>query len=113
MKIKHLEILKLRTIAYILVLQAILRISYCLVILATNEKILHIFFPLPIIFLHRAYNATDIKEFFSQLNPLKKIEQAGFHISGRPLIIDSIEVDRSSFWKTAKTEPLLTKTDIE
>jgi hypothetical protein len=56
---------------------------------------------------------TDIKEFFSQLDQLKKKEQAGFHISGRPLLIDSIEIDKKSFWETVKNEPLLTKTDIE
>jgi hypothetical protein len=55
----------------------------------------------------------DIKGFFSQLEQLKKAEQPGFYISGRPLIVDSIVVDEGMFMETAKKEPLFSKVDVE
>ena len=57
-------------------------------------------------------NPTDIKEFFSQLTPLKLNLSPGTHINSRPYVIDSIEIDLSSIIKLVDAEPFFDPKDI-
>lgn len=51
-----------------------------------------------------------IKGFFSQLDELRYNSTPGVY-SGRPFLIDSIVVDKETFWQIASNEPLFSASD--
>lgn len=58
-------------------------------------------------------NPADIKEFFSQLAPLKFNLSPGSHINGQPYLIDSIQIDLNAIIKRVEKEPFFNSDDID